>query len=65
MAKFKVLLAVTVESYSTIEVEAVNEIEASKIVEESFHKEGFSSDYWDTAYDWDTDFDNPISIRVI
>ena len=65
MAKHRVLLSVNVDSYATIEVEAINEVEASRIVEESFKKEGFNSQYWDMAHEWDTDFDNPNSIRVI
>jgi hypothetical protein len=50
MEKYRVLLSVNVDSYATIEVEAVNEVEASRIVEESFKKEGFNSQYWDMAH---------------
>ena len=50
-----VIVAADVPSYGKVQVEAVSEEEANRIVNESFERDGFASPYWDAADDFDSD----------
>lgn len=65
MPKFNVSISVTLESYSSIEVEATDQADANRIVSESIAKDGFSSEYWFDADEWDTDWDNATDLKVV
>jgi hypothetical protein len=65
MQKYNVIISVTVESFATLEVEANNEMEANRIVEESISKDKFNSPFWLQADEWDTDFNNATDLRVV
>lgn len=65
MEKFKVIIAVNVSSYASVEVEAPNEIEANRIVAESIQKLVWDSPYWQDAADWDTDWSAAEDLRVV
>jgi hypothetical protein len=60
-----ITIAVTVNSYAPVQVEAPSELEAARIVQESIDKEGFDSPYWDQAQDWDTDWQQAENLRVL
>jgi hypothetical protein len=61
----KVTIAVTVESYCTLNVEAPDALEAHRLVEQSLDKEGWHSPYYQNASDWDTDWDNAENLRIL
>ena len=65
MSKFQVHIAVNVTSFAAVEVEAVSEIEANRIVAGSIEKDGWESPYWQEANDWDTDWQNAEDLRVV
>jgi len=60
-----VVMAVSVVSYASVEVEASDEAEAKRIVSESIANEGFSSPFWFEAEGWETDMNNADDLRVI
>lgn len=63
--KYQVPIAVTVASFAAVEVEAVSEIEANRIVAESIERDKWESPYWQEAHDWDTDWQNAEDLRVV
>ena len=64
MTKHTVIIAVTVESYCNITLDAESEQEAQRIVQESINKDSFQSAFYQNAEDWDTDWDNAENLRL-
>ena len=63
--KFTVIVAADVPSYGKVQVEAASEEEATRIVSESFEREGFASPFWDAADNFDSDWSNCDNLRTI
>ena len=64
MTKHTVIIAVTVQSYCNITLDAESEPEAQSIVKESINKDSFQSTFYQNAEDWDTDWDNAENLRL-
>ena len=64
MTKHTVIIAVTVQSYCNITLDAESEQEAQRIVQESINKDSFQSAFYQNAEDWDTDWDNAENLRL-
>ena len=64
MTKHTVIIAVTVQSYCNITLDAESEQEAQRIVQESINKDSFQSAFYQNAKDWDTDWDNAENLRL-
>ena len=64
MTKHTVIIAVTVQSYCNITLDAESEQEAQRIVQDSINKNSFHSAFYQNAEDWDTDWDNAENLRL-
>lgn len=64
MTKHTVIIAVTVQSYCNITLDAESEQEAQRIVQDSINKNSFQSAFYQNAEDWDTDWDNAENLRL-
>jgi len=62
---FTVIVAADVPCHGKVQVEAASAEEATRIVSESFEREGFASPFWDEADDFDPDWSNSDNLRTI
>ena len=63
--KHNIIIAVTVQSYCSIAVEAETEQEADRLVQDSIAKEGFESPFYQNAEDWETEWDSAENLRIV
>ena len=63
--KYNIIIAVTVQSYCSIAVDAETEQEADRLVQDSIAKEGFGSPFYQNAEDWETEWDNAENLRIV
>ena len=63
--KHEILIAVTLNSYCTIQVEAPTAKEAERLVQESFRKDHWDSPYYQQAEDWDTGWNEADDLRIV
>ena len=64
MSQHTVIIAVTVQSYCNITLDAESEQEAQRIVQDSINKNSFQSPFYQNAEDWDTDWGNAENLRL-